>query len=42
MPDSDRLQVFTGAWLYMPAAPADATAFMAELAAESWTLSAAP
>jgi hypothetical protein len=42
MPDSDRRQVFTGAWLYTPAAPADATTFIAQLAAEHWTLTAAP
>jgi hypothetical protein len=41
MPDGDRWQVVTGAWIYLPAAPADAAAFFAELAAERWTLTAA-
>jgi hypothetical protein len=34
MPDGDRRQVVTGAWLYTPAPPADATTFIAQLAAE--------
>jgi hypothetical protein len=41
MPDVDRRQVVTGAWLYTPAAPADATTFIAELASERWTVTAA-
>jgi hypothetical protein len=40
MPDGDRRQVVTGAWLYTPAAPADATTFIAQLAAECWRLTA--
>jgi hypothetical protein len=42
MPDDDRRQVVTGAWLYTPAAPAEATAFFAERGAECWTLTGAP
>jgi hypothetical protein len=42
MPDGDHRQVVTGAWLYTPAAPAAATTFVAQLAAEPWTLTAAP
>jgi hypothetical protein len=41
MPDVDRRQVVTGAWLYTPAAPAEATTFIAELASERWTVTAA-
>jgi hypothetical protein len=41
MPDVDRRQVVTGAWLDTPAAPADATTFSARLAAERWTLTVA-
>jgi hypothetical protein len=42
MPDGDRRQVVTGAWLYTPAAPADVSTFIMALAAERWTLTAAP
>jgi hypothetical protein len=42
VPDSERRQVVTGAWLYTPAALADAAAFVAEQGAERWTLTAAP
>jgi hypothetical protein len=43
MPDGDHRQVVAGAWLYTPAAPADVTTFfIAQLAAEPWTLTAAP
>lgn len=41
MPDGDRRKVVTGAWIYLPAAPADAAAFFTELAAKRWTLTAA-
>jgi hypothetical protein len=41
IPGEERRVVVTGAWLYTPAAPADATTFIAQLAAECWTLTAA-
>jgi hypothetical protein len=41
MPDGDRRQLVTGAWIYTPAAPADAAALFAQLAAGRWTLTAA-
>jgi hypothetical protein len=41
MPGSDRRQVVTGAWVYTPAAPDDATAFFAEQADWRWTLPSA-
>jgi hypothetical protein len=42
MPNGDRRQVVAGAWLYTPAAPADATTFFAEQETEGWTLTSAP
>jgi hypothetical protein len=41
MPDGDRRKVVTGAWIYLPAVPAETGAFFTEPAAERWTLTAA-